>query len=344
MYILTSDITIGNFRFSGVHDIQIQSSVCSIVSTALIKIPANAKIIAGDKVNSGMVGTGNQFKEGDLVIIRLGYDNELNTEFTGFVKSRSLAMPLEIECEGYSWLLRRNNISGFWKNIELKRLLEMAVSGLNSGYEIKVECEADIELHNLTVNNTCGFDLIERISEYTDNALSVFFIQPDTLWCGSRFIPLSEGNDVFNLGKADYRFGYNLLDENQLTQRNPEQDFVRVMYTKRLPNGLIVSENSDNYTHTSNIRSKVLNHISDPTHLKLLANEKAFQLNYQGFEGTMVSFLQPFAAPGYMANIVDPRHPGINGGYLIESVQINYGINGARRIIELGPRAGFAKP
>jgi hypothetical protein len=343
MFILTSDITIGNFRFSGVHDIQIQSSIYSIVSTAIIKIPSISKITVKDKANPDLVITGNQFKEGDPVTIKLGYNNELKTEFTGFVKSRNLNMPLEIECEGYSWLLRRNNISGFWNTIALKKLLEEAVSGLNAGYKINVRCDIDITLNNLTINKISGFDLIEDIAKYTDNALAIFFIQPDTLWCGNRFTPLANGTDVFNLGTFDYRLGYNAMDENQLTQRNPGTDLVQVIYSKRLPDGSKVSENSDVYNHSSYIRSKVLNHMSDSGQLKQLANERAYQMNYLGYEGTITAFLQPFASPGCLANIADARYPGINGRYVIESTQVNYGINGARRIIEIGPKVGFAK-
>ncbi len=343
MFILTSDISIGNFRFSGVHDIQIQSSVYSIVSAAIIKIPSISKITVKDKASPDLVVTGNQFKEGNPVTIQLGYNNELKTEFTGFVKSRNLNMPLEIECEGYSWLIRRNNISGFWQTIALKELLEKAVSDLYAGYKINVQCDLDITLRNLTVDNMCGFDLIENISKYTDNALSLFFIQPDTLWCGYRYIPLAKGTDFFNLGIVDYRLGYNAMDENQLTQRNPEVDLVKVIYSKRLPDGTKVSQSSDVYSQSNYTRSKVLNHISDSDQLKQLANEKAYQLNYTGFEGTITSFLQPFAAPGYLANITDSRYPRLNSRYLIEGTQVNYGIDGARRIIEIGPIVGFAK-
>jgi hypothetical protein len=70
--------------------------------------------------------------------------------------------------------------------------------------------------------------------------------------------------------------------------------------------------------------------------LKLLANEKAYRNTYSGYEGSFVSFLQPYAAPGYIAFIKDNTHPEMDGSYLIESTEVHFGVKGARRIIELG--------
>ena len=138
---LNSEISIGNFRFSGVHNVRIMKSLQSIADIATISIPSVAKIAKNGKINSSIYITGNLFNDGDPITIKLGYNGDLQTEFSGFVKRRNLDMPLEVECEGYSWLLRRNNIQQFYATVTIKDLLNIAVSRLEGNYKINVQCD-----------------------------------------------------------------------------------------------------------------------------------------------------------------------------------------------------------
>ena len=342
MFVLTSDITIGNFQFSGVNEVYIQRSLHSITDTAIIKIPSIGKIITGNKSLPGTVITGKQFSDGDPVTIKLCYNGNLQTEFIGFVKRRNLNMPLEIECEGYSWLLRRNNIQRFEKQISIKDLLTLAISGIN-GYEINIECGIDLSLEKVYMQNRSGFDILNDLSRYTDNCLTCFFIQPNTLWCGLLYTATARGDNALNMGQVSYRLGYNVVKNNNLKERLTENDPVQIQYNSKISGGDIISQTSDVYANFVRIQGKVLNTVKDATALKQLANEKAYQLNYSGYEGSINAFLQPYASPGYTANVTDDRYPERNGTYIIESTEVYFGVNGARRIIELGPQLGFVK-
>ena len=205
-----------------------------------------------------------------------------------------------------------------------------------------MQCEVDFELRNITVNNNSGFDIINNISKYTDGCLSCFFIQPNILWCGSVYTPYAKGDDIFNIGLVNYRLGYNLVKENSLQERLTETDPVKVIYSKKLSTGDRITQSSDAFKNYRLTHNKILNHIIDASVLKQLADEKAYHLNYAGYEGSMNAFLQPYAAPGYVAYITDDRYPERNGKYIIESNHVHFGISGARRIIEIGPKIGFA--
>ena len=229
MFVLSSDITIGKFRFSGVNEVIVKRSIHSIVDTAIIKIPSIGKIIRKNKVDPGTVITGKQFTDGDLVTIKLGYNGQLQTEFIGFVKRRNLSMPLEIECEGYSWLLRRSNVNIFEKAITVNDLLHRIVANIESGYKINVACAVDLTLENVYMPNISGFDAISNVSNYTDGALSCFFIRPDTLWCGLIYTPYANDNDVFKLEHVSYQLGYNALKDKSLKERLTENDPIKVV-------------------------------------------------------------------------------------------------------------------
>jgi hypothetical protein len=342
MFVLNSDITIGKFRFSGVNEVQIKRSIHGIANTAIVKIPSIAKTVTNGKVSAGAIVTGKQFSEGDAVVIKLGYNGDMQTEFKGFVKRCNLDMPLEVECEGYSWLMRRNSITQFWPTIAVRDLLTTAVSGIDSVYDIKVVCDVDFELNNVSLNSASGFDIINSLAKFTDGCLSCFFIQPDTLWCGLTYTPYASGVGISNIGLVSYRLGYNVVKENSLQERTTENDPVEVTYSRKLPNGEKMSQTSDVFKNFGRTYNKILNHIKDTITLKALANEKAYQYNYGGYEGGISAFLQPYASPGYQAYIADDRYPERSSTYLVESAEVHFGINGARRILEIGPMTGFA--
>ena len=342
MFVLGSDITIGNFRFNGVNEVHIKRSLHSIADTAAIVLPSIAKIVTNGSSTPGIVITGNQFRDGDPVTIKLGYNGNLQTEFRGFVKRRNLNTPLEVECEGYSWLLRRNTINIFQSSIKVKDLLEKAITGIDANYKIDVQCDVDLELSNISIEDKNGFDVISNISKYTDGALSCFFIQPDILWCGLIYSPYAKGVDLFGVGNVKYRLGYNVVKNNSLKERLTENDPVKVKYCKKLSDGNKISQDSDVFKNYVRTHSKILNHLKEAPALKQLANEKAYKYNYAGYEGAIISFMEPYTQPGYTALIVDSRYPERNGTYLIEGIEVSFGINGARRVVEIGPKVGFA--
>ena len=342
MFILNSDITIGKFRFSGVNDVRIERSLHNVTDTAIIRIPSIARIVKNGNRAPGNVITADQFKEGDPVSIDLGYNGELRMEFKGFVKRKSLGMPLDVICEGYSWLLRRNIVNISKTAVAIKDLLHLAVAGIDSRYPIRVKCTIDMVLNNVQVNGT-GLDVIDAIAKYTDGTVHCFFSQPDELWCGLIYTPYANGNDALSAGEVKYKLGYNVLKANTLKQRTIRDDKVEVKYSKRLSSGTQLSQSSDAFREFARTHSRVLNQLKDAAALKTLANEKAYKMNYTGYEGTINTFLDPYAAPGYKVYITDSRYPERNGTYIIENVATRFGVTGARRTIEIGPQIGFAK-
>lgn len=351
MFALKSEITIGNFRFSGVNEVRINGSLHSIVETAIIKIPSIAKIIKDGKVLMDKSVTGTQFNDGDPVVIKLGYSNsgntnsgnDLQTEFTGFVKRRNLDLPLEVECEGYNYLLKRNTVSNFWKSIGITEFLKEAVANIDSRYKVDVKCDLDFVFKNIDANNITGFEMINNLSKCTDGTLSCFFKEPGVLWCGQVYTHYSKGNDVLGARQntsLKYRLGYNAIKDNGLKHKLATNDPVEVRYSKRLQTGDIVFGNSNMFGNTTRTHCRVLNHIDDSSVLKSMANEKAAQFNYVGYEGYLTGFLQPFVKVGDSVYIEDERYSEQKGVYLVEGTEVVFGVNGARRILEVGPKLG----
>lgn len=347
LFVLNSDITIGDFRFSGVNEVIIKRSMHSISDTALIKIPSIARIIKNGKAEPENVLSGSLFSEGDKVSIKLGYNGDFRTEFKGFVRRRNLDMPLEVECEGYGWLMKRNRVQGFYPGCTLKELLEKAVSSLDDGEEIHVVCNDEINFSKVSLDANSGVDVLNKIGKYTDGALSCFFITPDTLWCGRVLTQYAYGIDPFkeygSTNEISIRPGFNALSDTSLLVHSRELNPVLVIYSKKLANGTRLTQSSNSVKGYVRVRNKLLNQVKDAHSLKMLANEKSLKESYSGYEGYITGFLQPYVQPGNSVTIIDKQFPERNGTYLVESIEVQFGIKGARRKVELGLKLGFAK-
>jgi hypothetical protein len=181
MFVLQSEITIGTFKFSGAHEVRIRRGIHGYSDWASIKVPSMCTVVAGKSSSPISFTTASKFIDGDPVTIKLGYDGDLREEFRGFVKRRNLAMPLEIECEGYVRPLRLTTIQAdLSKGMDVKEALKLACYGTG----IVVDCQVEFTIYGRNLTNATGTALLDEIKKCSDHTLTIFFIEPDVLWCG----------------------------------------------------------------------------------------------------------------------------------------------------------------
>ncbi len=337
---------IGKFQFSGVHEARIKKSIHSIVEAASITIPSVGHIKPANGSVPIKLTTGLQFSDGDPITIQLGYNGAMQTEFVGFVKRRDLAIPLVVECEGYARQLRLNvSVSADYtkKNTSAKKLLELACKGT----DIKVECPVDFPLSGIKLVKADGVRICDYIKEASDHTLTIFFKEPKVLWCGLIYTAYAQGqaqgqqnaNNAWGFPTVKYRIGYNTPKDNQLKERVLSEP-VQVIMKGKLASGTQVFTSSKAAYAKRKVQSMV-NHVPDNKTVGLFAQEKEYTMNYIGFEGKVTGFLQPYALPGYDAYIKHAQYPELEGVYVIESTDVSFGVKGARRVCEIGPRVGF---
>ena len=110
------------FRIRRFSECKIESSLKGLTDTAEIILPRKVKDFDRMKI-------GEWFRPGDPVRIDLGYDNNIYTEFTGYVKATPAGVPLVLECENEMYNLKRSTISISKTNSTLKELLQAIVPG-----------------------------------------------------------------------------------------------------------------------------------------------------------------------------------------------------------------------
>ena len=318
MFVLTSEIKIGQFTFRSISEVEIIKSIEELSDTATIKMPS--KFIVRQNGKEKLVE--NALKIGNKVSIKLGYEEKYEgVEFTGFVVAIGSKIPLEIKCEDAMWLLRRKNIThAFNDKTPLKTILQKVVENTEIELSDKIP---DVEVEKFIIRNANGTQVLQKLKEHL--ALSIYLDSEGKLYAG-----LEQLNNLHK--EAIYDLNYNLV-ENNLEYKTAEQKRLRIKYT------YMDSKNKKKSVEVGDkdgeLRTFHTSIISDEKKMEQMAHAEMQKLKYDGFEGSVKSFLIPFSTNGMTAVIKDKEHPNREGKYFIKKVVTSFGSNGARREISI---------
>lgn len=323
-FVLNSEIVIGAYQLTGgVNSVNIKKSVKSIIDTAVIKIPALGRIIERNGVLPlTSIETAMVFKEGDKVEIKLGYNGELETEFIGFIRRVNLSTPISIELEGYSRQLRMQNISASWKKVTVREVLERITQGTDITLSPAIP---KINLTNFSIANRNGLFVLEYLKE---KLLLCIYFNGSELYAGLEEAVIKD--------TTIYKLGWNVIKSDRLKIRNGSDNKVRVrLVTKSKGAAKRVLFEAGDIGGAVVERHILFNR--DSSFLQNKANEFLKQLKYDGYEGSITAFLQPYCEPSYAAVIQDKKY-NRSGKYFVTSTEVEFGMKGARRIVEISYR------
>jgi len=315
-------VTIGTLQIrGGIHEAsKIKRSVKEIVDTAMLKIPAIGRINKGSDLPTTSIETSKLWTEGDKVTIQLGYNGDLRTEFMGFVRRVTASVPVEIECEGYAWQLRRVRLLKSWKTVSLKDFLKELIVGTDITLSPFIP---DMQLSNLTINHANALKTLEYIKEKLH--LSVYF-QFNVLYVGlEEGIP---GNPV------KYRLGWNCVRDDNLKYRlaADTQVLVRLVTGKGKNAKRTLIEVGD---QGGSLVQKYIANVTDEATLKSIANDLLQKAKYTGYEGFISGFLQPFCQPCDTAVIIDKLYDVMGGSCFTEGTEVDFTMHGATRKVHV---------
>ena len=314
--ILSFEISIGNYVFRRVSDVKIETSWKTLGDTAEIILP-NLKALLDEKSEGGGI------KGGDQVTIKLGYNDQLNTEFEGFVRRVEPNVPLKILCEDYLYLLKRQNLSMSWPSVSLKEVLQFIIKDTPITLSGRVP---DVKLTKFRLNQVNGATALDKIKK----ELGLFaFLRGKVLYVGFGYLePESlNGNSVL------FEYGKNLV-ETDLTYREAKDTLLRVKAVSILKdNKKLTVEFGDTGGEQ---RTLYFYNISDKATLEKRAREELNRIKRDGYEGKITAFGLPYVTHGDVVSYADPTYPERAGRYVVDEVAIASGQNGYRREIALG--------
>lgn len=318
-YSLQSNITITNpdtnqaLVFDYVTEVEIKSSWKNLTDTAIIRLPRKLKL------NNELIQ--DVIKKGHQVTIMLGYRPDLFVEFTGYVSGIKTTIPVEIMCEDEMWKWKQVSITKSWTSVTLKELVTYL--SLQVGFK-GAQVVLDADLGAFIIDNASAAKVLKElkstygiISYFRNGVLNVGFAYPTTY------------------ETVNYHFQKNVID-NSLEYLTKDDAKIKVKAISISPDNVkteveMGDEDGEQRTlHFYNLSAK---------ELKARATAEMNKLKVDGYRGGIVSFGQPFAKHGDVANILDKLYPERAGKYFIDEANLVFGVGGFRREIQIGVKA-----
>ncbi|TXI14620.1 MAG: hypothetical protein E6Q66_05830 [Pedobacter sp.] len=273
---------------------------------------------------------GVPIKRGDKITVRLGYDGDLKTRFSGYVRNVDTQVPIKIACEDGMFLLKLSPAKqkGF-KEIKLKQLIGFLLEGTGVEYKL-IDDDIDLGPYRIT-RPTVAEELNEMKRERGFKAY--FRLIPDVADPEKMKSVLYVGYEYpFDAKKKEsFVHGKNIINE-ELEYRRVEDIKMKVKATSVSRNN-VRSELEMGDKDGEEIQVFAYNVNRDT--LKVFAEKALRKYKYTGHRGSFETFGEP------MVNKCDTAHlepsDGKQGNYLIKKVEVNFGTGGYRQKIELGP-------
>ncbi len=315
MYKLCSKIIIGGMSFEGITDVKIERSIHKLGAKATVKMPITALLKTSGEPIAEMVEVAQQIKVGDKISIELGYDENYNEEFVGYIKQKNYTQPLELICEDEYWTTRNRNVS-----ISGTQTLEDCLLACG----LLVRHASKLTLKNFVVDDKPVSWVLGKLQ--SDYGLHIFFDMTGKV-IASRAYELSST-------AVKYKLRHNVIRDDELKYQLASDMKMKIKAVCYMKDGTKVE--GEMGTDGGAQKTLYFYDVESNEELKVLAQQELERYSYDGYQGKITTFLQPYAEPCMLAELIDEQYADRNGTYFIEAVEVSFDTSGARRIVQLG--------
>lgn len=301
------------FRY--VNEVFVVSNVENLTDTCTITLP-RALFFEGKPLREHL-------KRGNEVVVELGYNDELNTVFRGFVKNLKTGTPLVVECEDRMFLLKQVIVKPrTYTKVSIRQLIE---EYLPADIERSV---LDFDLGEFVIQSETN---LSKILEYiTDTYMIRFFFK------GGKFYAAMPHAQVLKEGESKkhvFDFQRNIISDN--VQYQYRDDVNVTVVCKSIQSNNSVIEVREPQGGESEIRTFWFNN-KTKTELQQLAKDRLKYYKYDGLHGHFEAFGVPFVQVSDSVKLIDRINGERNGKtYLVKAVKYGFGQKGYRQTIEL---------
>ena len=266
--------------------------------------------------------TSNPIKRGDKITVWLGYDDNLQLAFTGYVLRKGFKAPIEVFCEDEMFMLKQTPcVKKSYINVDIQTLLK----DQNIPYDIKVLGEQNVGQYR------SNFDTVaELLAHLKENNIRTFFRLEDgkpVLYCGVLFDHGKEMRQVFSTG-------VNIISDSSLDEQRAEDMKIKLKVVSLQPDNKkkikVEVGDADGEIRTVHCYGKT------EAEAKAWGEQELERLKRDGLTGSFQTF-------GYelldCLDVVGIKIDGERKGkYQVSKNTITYGSSGFRQDITLGPR------
>lgn len=303
----------GSWTFEKITSCEIERDADALTATCKLTLPRKVK---------WQGQTSNPIRRGDKIKVWLGYDDDLELAFVGYVLRKGFKTPIEIFCEDEMFMLKQKPcVKEAYKSVDIQTLL----SDQNLGYDIKVLGEQSIGQYRTNFETVA-----ELLAHLKENSIRTFFRFEDgkpVLYCGVLFDHGTELRQVFETG-------VNIISDSSLDEQKAEDVKIKLKVVSLQPDNKkkikVEVGDADGERRTLHCYGKT------EAEAKAWGEQELERLKRDGLTGSFQTF-------GHMLldrlDIIGIKIDGERKGkYQIQKNTITYGSSGFRQDITLGPR------
>ncbi len=305
-----------------IESVRVVKSIDALTDTAEVRMPGQHY--------GYQTGIEKKIKRHDPVTIHLGYDGNMEQEFTGYVKSVSTDNSVIIACEDSMTLLKKEVKPRAFKNVTVEELVNYVVRETKAPLSVKSLHDAgSVKFTAFQTGHADGFGVLEKLQQSTGLQ---FYVRSSDL-----FIAIAYLGELGKEVKYDFTRQKNAVIRSLLKYRRRGERSVQVEVTgvsktgqrKKVKAG---ADGGDKFT--------IYKYDVDFDSLDKIAESEVSRYQTEGYEGDLEVLLVPYCTYGYGVSLYDPQYPERTmHSYFIESVESGIHANkGGYRRISLGKR------
>ena len=262
-------------------------------------------------------------RRGDSVRISLGYDDNLQLAFVGYVRDVGFKTPIVITCEDDMFKLKQMPAAKkAYRSVTLETLLKD--QGIT--YRLNIMGEQSLGAYRVTADTVAS--LLGKLSEQGVRSFFRYENGEPVLYCGVLFERDSTPSQVF-------KTGLNIISDQSLQQQKAENMRLRVKAVSLMPDNKKIKVevgDADGEHRTLHTYNKT------ETELKAWAEQEIKRLKRDGLTGSFTTFGASLVdCLDAIGLIIDGKKAGV---YQVKKNVIKYGTSGYRQEITLGLRVG----
>ena len=314
LFNLSWKITLENYQLMLLEGVEITRSVEQLSDTATITLPGS--------VFNKALDIEDKIKRGNTVKIELGYNDDLVTEFEGFIESiETNDGSITIKCEDAIYKLRQPVSDKEFTNPDVSVILNYVLAQIG-GYTLS--CDYQFKYDKFTILSNTAYKVVKQIQEETKANV---YLKGNVLHVHGQY------KEIF--GTAEYSFQQN-IESSELEYRNADDRKTEVVVEGKSKDGKVIRETAGQ--KGGDTITKTIPGVSDPASLKNMAEEQLKVKSYTGYSGSFTGWLIPYCDAGYKVTISDDDYEFKDGTYYVLEVVTNFSKSGGSRQIKIGSK------
>lgn len=299
------------------NNVDIVSSVNNFTDTAKITLPR--KITAdGDLLH-------NKVKKGDRVVIQLGYDDDLKTVFTGYIRTIEKNTPVVYNCENEAFKLKQIKLTKqVFPKLSIKDFCEKYVKG----YKLDI---ADFSLGEVRINEDVT---LASIFDYFTNNYPVKFFFREQIFTG--VLPGAMAIKRGDVAVIPLVAGLNVVNDNTTYELAEDVNLQIIAKCILKNNTKLESKRPANVTDAE-VRTFYCPTATNQQELDAFAEKMLLEYKVDRITGDITTFGAPFVRKLDIVKYYNPEYPEKHKKrFVVEEVTYSFGQSGYRQKIKLG--------